>query len=71
MFRRDMEARSFQFFAVKCLQKSETLALKKLYQLQKIGYFRKRVFKKSWASQVPRHIIFSWCSLVGKKVEQE
>ena len=25
--------------------KSETLALKKLYQLQKIGYFRKRVFK--------------------------
>ena len=39
-----MKAQIFQFFSSEIRVKSETLALKMLYQLQKIGYFRILIF---------------------------
>jgi hypothetical protein len=39
-----MKAQSLKLLLVKYLQKSEALALKKLYQLLKIGCFRVRIF---------------------------
>ena len=39
-----MKAQSLRFLLVKYVQKSETLALKKLYQLLKIGCFRVCIF---------------------------
>ena len=39
IFCRYIRPQSFHFLGVKYVQKSETLTLKNLYQLQKIGYF--------------------------------
>jgi hypothetical protein len=52
---------------MKYVLKSETLALKRLYQLQKIGYFRILIFELKLDISGTFHTIFLSCNLMKKK----
>jgi hypothetical protein len=64
------EIPKFLIFSSEIMQEFETLALKNLYLLQKIGYFRILNFELKLDISSTLAYNVSWCLVEKKKVEQ-